>query len=158
MSARTNPFPGARHLNVESAFECGSRVGFWEIMRLLQAHQVEARIYAVGMALERHSEAAAAMAASGFEAARHGQRRIDYYCVTDVVERADMLRNIETVTRMIGRRPVGWCTGRRSPNTRRLAVETGGFPHDSDAYNDDLPHWTKVSGKSTPRAALQPRQ
>ena len=28
--------PGARNLNVESNFEYGSRVGFWEIMRLLK--------------------------------------------------------------------------------------------------------------------------
>jgi allantoinase len=58
-----------------------------------------------------------------------------------------MLRNVETITRLIGRRPVGWYTGRPSPNTRRLVVETGGFLYDSDAYNDDLPYWTQVSGR-----------
>ena len=56
------PLLGARHLNVESAFEYGSRVGFWEIMRLLQTHEVDATVYAVGLALERHPEAAAAIA------------------------------------------------------------------------------------------------
>jgi allantoinase len=142
------PLPGARQLNVESAFEYGSRVGFWEIMRLLQAHQIEATVYAVGLALERNPAAAAAIAASGFEVACHGQRWIDYHGVPDSVERADMLRNIDTVTRMIGRRPVGWYTGRQSPNTRRLVVDIGGFLYDSDAYNDDLPYWTRVSGKS----------
>jgi allantoinase len=142
------PLPAARQLNVESAFEYGSRVGFWEIMRLLQAHQIEATVYAVGLALERNPAAAAAIAASGFEVACHGQRWIDYHRVPESVERADMLRNIDTVTRMIGRRPVGWYTGRQSPNTRRLVVDIGGFLYDSDAYNDDLPYWTKVSGKS----------
>jgi allantoinase len=142
------PLIGARHLNVESAFEYGSRVGFWEILRLLQAHKVEATVYAVGLALERNPEAAAAMAASGLEVACHGQRWIDYHRVPEALERADMLRNIDTVTRMIGRRPVGWYTGRQSPNTRRLVVETGGFLYDSDAYNDDLPYWTEVSGKA----------
>ena len=141
------PLRGARHLNVESSFEYGSRVGFWEIMRLLQGHQVDATVYAVGLALERNPEAAAAIAASGFEVACHGHRWIDYHLVPEAVERADMLRNIETVTRMIGRRPVGWYTGRQSPNTRRLVVDTGGFLYDSDAYNDDLPYWTKIGGK-----------
>jgi putative urate catabolism protein len=141
------PLPGARHLNVESAFEYGSRVGFWEIMRLLQAHEVEATVYAVGLALERNPQAAAALARSGFEVACHGQRWIDYHSVPETVERADMLRNIKTITRMIGRPPVGWYTGRQSPNTRRLIVDIGGFLYDSDAYNDDLPYWTKVSGK-----------
>ncbi len=41
--------------------------------------------------------------------------------------------------------PVGWYTGRDSPNTRRLVVEHGGFLYDSDHYGDDLPFWTDVT-------------
>lgn len=141
------PLFGVRNLNIESIFEYGSRVGFWEIMRLLQSRNVEATIYAVGMALERNPEAAAAIAASGFEVACHGQRWIDYQYVAEDAERADMRRNIEIVTSLIGRRPRGWYTGRPSSNTRRLAVEEGGFLYDSDAYNDDLPYWTQVAGR-----------
>ncbi len=59
-----------------------------------------------------------------------------------------MLRNVEVVTRLIGRRPRGWYTGRPSPNTRRLVTEIGGFLYDSDAYNDDLPYWTRVGAVS----------
>jgi putative urate catabolism protein len=137
----------ARNLNVESNFEYGSRVGFWEIMRILRERRVDATIYAVGMALERNLEAVAQIVESGFEVACHGQRWIDYQFVAEEVERADMLRNIEVITRLIGRRPLGWYTGRPSPNTRRLVVETGGFLYDSDAYNDDLPYWTRVGGR-----------
>jgi len=142
------PLKNARNLNVESNFEYGSRVGFWEIMRALRERRVDATVYAVGMALERHPEAAAQIVDSGFEVACHGQRWIDYQFVSEDVERADIQRNIEIVTRMIGRRPLGWYTGRPSPNTRRLVVETGGFLYDSDAYNDDLPYWVRVSGRS----------
>ena len=106
-----------------------------------------ATVYAVGMALERNPEVAAEIARSGFEVACHGQRWIDYQFVPEEVERADMLRNVEIITRLIGRRPVGWYTGRPSPNTRRLVVEIGGFLYDSDAYNDDLPYWTEVAGQ-----------
>jgi peptidoglycan/xylan/chitin deacetylase (PgdA/CDA1 family) len=108
---------------------------------------VDATIYAVGLALERNPEAAAEIAASGFEVACHGQRWIDYQFVAEDAERADMRRNIEVITRLIGRRPLGWYTGRPSPNTRRLVVEEGGFLYDSDAYNDDLPYWTRVAGR-----------
>jgi allantoinase len=139
--------PDARNLNVESNFEYGSRVGFWEIMRVLREYRADATIYAVGMALERNPEAAVAMAQSGFEVACHGQRWIDYQFVPEEAERADMLRNIEVITRMIGRRPLGWYTGRPSPNTRRLVTEIGGFLYDSDAYNDDLPYWTQIAGR-----------
>ncbi|TLZ31628.1 MAG: hypothetical protein E6K29_03235 [Gammaproteobacteria bacterium] len=137
----------ARNLNVESTFEYGSRVGFWEIMRLLKSVHAPATVYAVGMALERNPEVAAEIAQSGFEVACHGQRWIDYQLVPEAAERADMLRNVDAITRLIGRRPLGWYTGRPSPNTRRLVVEIGGFLYDSDAYNDDLPYWTEVSGR-----------
>jgi putative urate catabolism protein len=139
-----DPLPDARNLNVESLFEYGSRVGFWEIMRVIGERRVDATIYAVGMALERNLEAASAIAASGLEVACHGQRWIDYQNVAEAVERADIRRNVEVITRFTGRRPVGWYTGRPGPNTRRLVVETGGFLYDSDAYNDDLPVWTRV--------------
>src|SRR5882762_9277064 len=107
-----DPLPNARNLNVESNFEYGARVGFWEIMRILREHRVDATIYAVGMGLERNPEAAAEIMESGFEVACHGQRWIDYQSVAEEVERADMLRNIEVITRLIGRRPLGWYTGR----------------------------------------------
>src|SRR2546430_12553285 len=55
-----------------------SRVGFWEIMRLLKTMGAPATVYAVGMALERNPEVAAEIARSGFEVACHGQRWIDY--------------------------------------------------------------------------------
>jgi len=142
-----DPLPNARNLNVESTFEYGSRVGFWEIMRILRERRVDATIFAVGMALERNPEAAAQMADSGFEVACHGQRWIDYQFVAEAVERADMERNIEVITRLIGKRPVGWYTGRPGPNTRRLVVETGGFLYDSDAYNDDLPYWSRDAAR-----------
>jgi allantoinase len=140
------PLANARNLNVESNFEYGSRVGFWEIMRILRERRVEATVYAVGMALERNPGAAAAIADSGFEVACHGQRWIDYSLVAEEAERADMLRNIEVITRLTGQRPLGWYTGRPSANTRRLVVEAGGFLYDSDAYNDDLPYWTRIGG------------
>jgi len=48
------PLRNARNLNVESNFEYGSRVGFWQIMRLLREYGADATVYAVGMALERN--------------------------------------------------------------------------------------------------------
>ncbi len=141
------PLPNARNLNVESNFEYGSRVGFWEIMRVLRERGVDATIFAVGMALQRNPEVVTEIVASGFEVACHGQRWIDYQFVAEQVERADMLRNIEVITRLIGRRPRGWYTGRPGPNTRRLVVEAG-FLYDSDAYNDDLPYWTRSGGRA----------
>ena len=141
------PLEHARNLNVESNFEYGSRVGFHEILRLLRERGVDATVYAVGTALERNPAAATAIVASGFEVACHGQRWIDYQFVPEDVERGDIKRNIEVITRLTGQRPRGWYTGRPGPQTRRLVVEAGGFLYDSDAYNDDLPYWTSAAGR-----------
>jgi len=56
-------------------------------------------------------------------------------------------RAIEALTAAAGTRPLGWYTGRTSPNTRALVVDEGGFLYDADDYNDDLPYWTVVGGR-----------
>jgi len=60
-------------------------------------------------------------------------------------ERRYMELAIEQHTQLTGAPPLGWYTGRDSPNTRRLVVEQGGFEYDSDYYGDDLPFWTTVT-------------
>ena len=138
---------GARNLQVESIYEYGSRAGFWRLMRLFRAFDVPVTVFAVAMALERHPEAAAAMLEAGHEIASHGWRWIDYQHVPEEVERDHIRRAVEALTRLAGAPPVGWYTGRLSPNTRRLVVEHGGFLYDADAYNDDLPYWVTEDGR-----------
>ena len=57
-----------------------------------------------------------------------------------------MRKAIDILTKLTGERPLGWYTGRTSPNTRRLVAEEGGFLYDADAYDDDLPYWQEVGG------------
>ena len=64
--------------------------------------------------------------------------------VDEATERAHMARAIESLQRLTGERPLGWYTGRDSPNTRRLVADAGGFAYDSDHYADDLPFWMQV--------------
>jgi len=142
-----SPLSGVRNLQVESVYEYGSRVGFWRLMRLFAERDIPISVFAVAMALERHPEAAAAIVEAGHEVVSHGWRWIDYQFVDLAVEREHMGLAIESLTRVTGQRPLGWYTGRLSPNTRRLVVEEGGFLYDSDAYNDDLPYWVDVGGR-----------
>jgi allantoinase len=141
------PLRDVRNLQVESIYEYGSRVGFWRLMRLFAQRGIKISVFAVAMALERHPEAAAAIVEAGHEVVSHGWRWIDYQFVPEDVEREHMRRAVESITRTTGSRPVGWYTGRLSPNTRRLVVEEGGFLYDADAYNDDLPYWTVEAGR-----------
>jgi putative urate catabolism protein len=140
------PLRGLRHMNIESAYEYGSRTGFWNLMELFADRELPVTIYAVADALERNPEAAAAIKAAGYEVVSHGLRWIDYQYFSREDELRHMLASVDIIERMIGERPVGWYTGRPSPNTRQLVVETGLFEYDSDAYNDDLPYWTVVGG------------
>jgi allantoinase len=144
----TEPLPGVRNMNVESVYEYGSRAGFWRLLRMFADRNIKITVYAVAMALERHPEAAAAILEAGHEVMSHGWRWIDYQYMSEDEERAHMRRAIEVLARLTGSRPLGWYTGRQSPNTRRLVVEEGGFLYDADSYNDDLPYWVTVSGKS----------
>jgi putative urate catabolism protein len=139
---------GVRNLQVESMYEYGSRAGFWRLLRTLAAYGIKISVFAVAMALERHPEAAAAIVEAGHEIVSHGWRWIDYQFVSEKVEREHMRRAVDSLTRVTGTRPLGWYTGRLSPNTRRLVVEEGGFLYDADAYDDDLPYWTVVSDRS----------
>ena len=143
----TEPLPGVRNMNVESTYEYGSRAGFWRLLRMFADRKIPITVYAVAMALERHPAAAAALVEAGHEVMSHGWRWIDYQYMGEEEERAHLQRAVEILTRLTGSRPLGWYTGRQSPNTRRLVVEEGGFLYDADAYNDDLPYWVTVSGK-----------
>ena len=53
---------------------------------------------------------------------------------------------IAAITAATGERPLGWYTGRSSPNTRALVVEEGGFLYDADDYSDELPFWNTQYG------------
>ena len=136
------PLQGARDLNIELAYEYGSRVGFWRLMRIFAERQVPLTIYAVGMALERNPHAAEAMACQGCEIVGHGWRWLDYRDIDEATEREHIRLSVELIRSLVGVRPVGWYVGTPSANTRRLVVEEGGFLYDSDAYNDELPYWT----------------
>lgn len=135
------PIPGARHMNMESVYEYGSRAGVWRLLRLFAERRLHFTSYAVGMAIERMPEIAIAMHGAGHEVASHGYRWIDYQHVGIEQERADMHRAIEAQTRILGSRPLGWYLGRCSPNTRSMIAAEGGFLYDSDSYADDLPYW-----------------
>ncbi len=136
-----------RHMSMESLYEYGSRAGFWRLMRLFEARRVPVTIFGVAQALERHPEATAAMVEAGHEIASHGWRWISYQLVDEATEREHIRLAVETIRRLTGQVPLGWYTGRDSPNTRRLIVEHGGFLYDADSYADDLPYWVEVSGK-----------
>ena len=138
---------GVRHMSMESLYEYGSRVGVWRLKKLFDRYGIPVTVFAVGMAVERYPDPVRALFASGHEICSHGYRWIDYQDVSENTEREHMQRAIRIIEETIGERPLGWYTGRTSPNTRALVVEEGGFLYDSDDYSDELPFWDRRHGK-----------
>ncbi|MBK8510083.1 MAG: allantoinase PuuE [Candidatus Competibacter sp.] len=134
----------ARHLSMESIYEYGSRAGVWRILREFERRGLALTVFGISMALERHPEVTAAFVELGHEIACHGWRWIHYQSMDEATEREHMRTGVDIIQRLTGQAPLGWYTGRDSPNTRRLVVEHGGFLYDADYYGDDLPFWTQV--------------
>ena len=130
-----------RHINMESLYEYGSRRGFWRLHKLFQEKKIPITIFGVGMALEKNPEICKAIKDADYEIASHGWRWIDYQNIKKSEEKKHMKLAVKTIKKIFGKRPLGWYTGRCSPNTRDLVFEDGGFLYDSDSYSDDLPYW-----------------
>ena len=136
-----------RHINMESMYEYGSRRGFWRLHKLFQEKKIPITIFGVAMALERNPEVCEAIKNGNYEIACHGWRWIDYQNVKKSTEKKDMKLAIKTIKKIFGKRPLGWYTGRCSPNTRDLVFDDGEFLYDSDSYSDDLPYWEYKKNK-----------
>lgn len=132
-----------RHMSMESIYEYGSRAGVWRILNEFSRRDLPLTVFGVAMALQRNPEVARAFSELGHEVACHGWRWIHYQNVPEDVEREHMQQAIRIFQGLYGEKPLGWYTGRDSPNTRRLLMDEGSFLYDSDYYGDDLPFWTR---------------
>ena len=130
-----------RHISMESIYEYGSRSGFWRLDRLFREKKIPVTIFGVGLALKQNPDVCNAIKNGDYEIAAHGYRWIDYQNVKKTIEKKHMQQAIKTIKDIFGSRPLGWYTGRCSPNTRDLVFDDGGFLYDSDSYSDDLPYW-----------------
>jgi len=135
------PWPGMRHMNMESIYEYGSRAGFWRLYRLFTERSVPVTVYAVATAMARNREAVAAMNDAGWEIATHGLKWVDYRDTPPEIEALHIAEAVRIHTEIAGARPLGFYQGRSSINTIRLGMEEGGFVYCADSYADDLPYW-----------------
>ena len=134
-----------RHMTMESMYEYGSRAGVWRILREFESRGLPMTVFGIGMALQRYPDLLDIFMKNGYEIANHGLRWIHHQHMPEATEREHIgvaSRKLQALTG--GEWPLGWYTGRDSPNTRRLVVDHGGYEYDSDYYGDDLPFWMQV--------------
>ncbi|MHA3080733.1 allantoinase PuuE [Acinetobacter sp. ANC 5502] len=149
-------FP-AKHMSMDSMYEYGSRAGFWRIHEEFQRRNLPMTIFGVGMALIRNSYVVEAIKSTGYDVASHGQRWIHYQDMSIEQERQYMDQAISVLETLFDDTPIGWYTGRDSPNTRQLLAEFPKIQYDSDYYGDDLPFWTTLTnsvGESRPHLII----
>lgn len=140
------PYPaGIRNLAMESMYEYGSRVGIWRILDLLDAHGVPATFFACAQALEMNLEVAERLRGGPHEVCSHGHRWEEVFRLSREEEREHIEAAVTSLTKTVGRAPVGWyCRYGPSVHTRELLAEHGGFLYDSDSYADDTPYFVQV--------------
>ena len=137
-------FP-ARHMTMESIYEYGSRVGVWRILREFERRNLPLTVLGVAVALQRNPDVVDALLERDHEIASHGLRWLHYQNIDEATERAHVAQATQILKTLThGKWPLGWYTGRDSPNTRRLVADHGGYEYDTDNYSDDLPFWTRV--------------
>jgi OHCU decarboxylase len=146
------PWPGMRHMNMESIYEYGSRAGFWRLHRMFVDRDLPVTVFAVATALARNRPALNAMIEAGWEIATHGYKWIDYRDAPKEVERQHIYEAIKIHTEVAGARPLGFYQGRSSINTIDLGCEEGGFVYCADSYADDLPYF--IEGPRGPQVIV----
>lgn len=142
------PWPGQRHMNMESIYEYGARAGFWRLWRAFQSRALPVTVFGIAHALMRGPDQVAAMREADWEIASHGLKWIEYKDFAEADERAHIVEAIRIHTEITGTRPLGFYQGRGSANTTRIVMEEGGFLYSADSYADDLPYW--VAGPERP--------
>lgn len=149
-------FP-AKHMSMDSMYEYGSRVGFWRIHEEFQKRQLPMTIFGVGMALARNPHVVQAIKEANYDVVSHGQRWLHYQNLPIEIERQHMDQAISVLEALFGKAPIGWYTGRDSPNTRQLLAEFPQIQYDCDHYGDDLPFWSTLkdnAGQSRPHLII----
>ena len=143
------PWPGQRHMNMESIYEYGSRAGFWRLHRLFTAAAMPVTVFGVASAMARNRPAVDAMLRAGWEVASHGLKWIDYRDFSADEERAHIEEACRIHEELTGAPPPGLYQGRTSQHTVAIA-QTMGFEWLADSYADDLPYWLPAHGAHGP--------
>ena len=145
-----------RHQSIESAFEYGSRVGVWRVLDTFKEYGLPITTFTCASAAEKTPHIVERILEDGHEVASHGLRWITYQDMYRETEREHVRRATEIFESMLGKQPLGWYTGRDSPNTRELVAEQGGYIYDSDSYADELPYWLNVKVEDDHKITRKP--
>ncbi len=136
-----DPQNATRRLTLQSEATYGPEVGTPRILDLMARHDIPASFFIPGFTAERHPDLLREIIARGHEIGHHGylHERPDF--VDDDEEERIMIRGLEVLERITGRRPRGY----RSPAwelkpSSPALLRKYGFLYDSSLMGDDEPY------------------
>ena len=126
----------------------GGRAGVWRLLRILEAHHVQATFVANARSLELNPEAARQIVRSGHEVAGHSylQDALLAY-MTPVEQRAVIRQSVQIIQAVCGCTPTGWLSPvlASTEHTEGILAEEG-FQWYGDYNHIDLPFCLDVGG------------
>lgn len=140
---------GRQSPSLLSQGEYGSRAGLPRVLALLDRHQIPASFFIPAVSALLYPDSMKALASSGgHEVGLHGWIHERNSQLDEATERDLMVRALDTLERLAGRRPVGMRTPSwdYSPHTIHLAREMG-LLYDSSLMADDDPYEVLVDGQ-----------
>lgn len=133
---------------VQSTFEWGNKVGCWNVLELMDKHDIKITYWNVLYAVQQNPEFAAEQKRRGHEVASHGEEwTIDYVKWTPKQEKEKIHKIWTEMEALCGERPVGWVApwARIMKSTHENLVDEG-YVYESDSMAGFRPFTIDVKG------------
>lgn len=133
-----------------STGEYGSRAALPRVLELLKRYDIPATFFVPGVSAKLYPDDVKRIAEAGHEIGIHGWIHEWTASLEREDERMLMVRSLDTLEEVAGRRPVGIRTGswEYSPSTADLIAELG-LLYDSSLMADDVPYEVVSEGRPT---------
>ena len=136
-----DPANAQRRLSLQSEATYGPAVGMPRILSLLERHDIRSTVFVPGFTAERHPDILIDLVERGHEIGHHGylHERPDF--VDDEEEERILVRGLEVLEGITGKRPVGYRSPawELKPNSPAL-LKRHGFLYDTSLMGDDVPY------------------
>ncbi|WP_303808201.1 polysaccharide deacetylase [Sandarakinorhabdus limnophila] len=128
--------------------EYGRRVGVPRILDVLGRHDVPASFFMPAMCARLDPDETRRIVAAGHEVGVHGWLHENNSLLDEATERELVQRSIDTLTPLIGERPVGFRSANwdLSAHTCRIVADLG-FTYDSSLMADEAPYELLLDGQ-----------
>ncbi|HEU5423963.1 MAG TPA: polysaccharide deacetylase [Nitrolancea sp.] len=133
---------GHERLTLISTGIYGPEVGVPRLVEMLEQFGLKATFFIPGFTAELHSEMIELLTANGHEIGHHGYLHERPDTLSDEQEEAVLVRGLEALQRLTGKRPVGY----RSPAwelkpTSPALLKRYGFLYDTSLMGNDIPYY-----------------